>query len=285
MLQTLPYTQRDPWAASAAKKHSWAVTLPLRTMPAARSRAVDRHQNKRPFQPQITSFFSSSSERSSLPSESKWQSDKSCFGEQDASIQASLLSVGMRIRKAVPEGYKTHKSQLFTDMTSRTSPPSQVLPITPKPMELTPFCGIHKVGGLGVQESLVHQVNGYNLGAIPAADALATVGSSEEFFLSQESNASVTAPDSVEGLPVGAVQEIKPRGKRRLDFVDDDDEVSLLLPDFVAAPIIEGRNIAKPRSRRKPAQPVTPTALIIDADFGEAPFLIPCDMDIEMGEI
>lgn len=69
--------------------------------------------------------------------------------------QASLLSVGMRVRKSVPEGYKTHKTM---DVPSSSAPRSLHAPRTRPPLrsgqsrELTPFCGLHKTGGLAMQE-------------------------------------------------------------------------------------------------------------------------------------
>ena len=79
------------------------------------------------------------------------------------SVQSSLLSVGMRIRKAVPEGYKNqvaHEAAKPFDY-----PPlgnSDTLEVTDenampcssqvqsRPAELSPMCGIHKIGGYGV---------------------------------------------------------------------------------------------------------------------------------------
>ncbi|CAK7273080.1 hypothetical protein SEPCBS57363_005472 [Sporothrix epigloea] len=83
------------------------------------------------------------------------------------SVQANLLAVGMRVRKSVPEGYKTKgmdgPSARPTAATGTAYKPSysscNVAHPTPAlsqstsatQRELTPFCGLHKVGGLGVQ--------------------------------------------------------------------------------------------------------------------------------------
>lgn len=78
-----------------------------------------------------------------------------------ASVQSNLLSVGMRVRKSVPEGYKTGDYSAFTLFSEHSTPP-----LTPDrsfaqspsirqhcaPKELAPFCGIMKTGGFGIQE-------------------------------------------------------------------------------------------------------------------------------------
>ncbi|CAK7202938.1 hypothetical protein SEUCBS139899_005665 [Sporothrix eucalyptigena] len=129
-----------------------------------------------PAQRQITSFFDRDPESSSSSS-----SDRPSYERRSStpmlppSVQANLLAVGMRVRKSVPEGYKTGKEEeeaaprpkpvmnttsntttssasfvssfhaYNTAAASSTSAPSAVQ------RELTPFCGLHKIGGLGVQ--------------------------------------------------------------------------------------------------------------------------------------
>ncbi|THV53475.1 hypothetical protein BGAL_0049g00090 [Botrytis galanthina] len=124
-------------------------------------------QAKRPYagsQSQITSYFTPGT--TSLPAPpppSQYQPPT-----LPNPIQSSLLSVGMRIRKSVPEGYKTGSYSafnLFSDTTPATksnfasAPPSST-PTAPKYKgtrpragirELTPFCGLMKVGGMSVQ--------------------------------------------------------------------------------------------------------------------------------------
>lgn len=73
-------------------------------------------------------------------------------------MQANLLSVGMRVRKSVPEGYKTGSYSAFTLF--QDPPPVEVARkmagerrvARPRARELTPFCGLNKVGGLAQQE-------------------------------------------------------------------------------------------------------------------------------------
>ncbi|MCJ1393647.1 hypothetical protein MMC18_006522 [Xylographa bjoerkii] len=64
-----------------------------------------------------------------------------------ADVQASLLQVGMRVRKSVPEGYK---NQVSTKPTTQASTP-QLTITKSSSSELTPFCGINKVGGYQYQ--------------------------------------------------------------------------------------------------------------------------------------
>jgi hypothetical protein len=91
-------------------------------------------------------------------------------------VQADLLSVGMRVRKSVPEGYKTHKigplslpsiQTTLSNGHSRTTTTTHTATITetysvkpprdPVPdalqhqRELLPFCGLHKIGGYAEQ--------------------------------------------------------------------------------------------------------------------------------------
>ena len=93
-------------------------------------------------------------------------------------MQADLLSVGMRVRKAVPEGYKTVANSCSDSAFSTRGQSLLGRPAAPQDQrrqqlqhathgpaagktrpsgeaaarELLPFCGILKVGGLGVQE-------------------------------------------------------------------------------------------------------------------------------------
>ena len=145
------------------------------------------HRKKSPFQPSITSFFAP-----------RCDSDLDSSDDQDdyykrgpigpprqsasaakyhrrqlqtqlpGSVQADLLSVGMRVRKSVPEGYKTHKTSglpsIHTTISSRSSasitaaaeysvkPPRDPVPEQVQHQrELLPFCGLHKIGGYAEQ--------------------------------------------------------------------------------------------------------------------------------------
>jgi Ribonucleotide reductase inhibitor len=121
----------------------------------------DTHQAKRQYQPPITHFLAPAAQQSDRSHHHRAQQPRNERAALDASTQASLLNVGMRIRKAVPEGYKTHKTAASTAEPRRPAAVSAVPPFAPGgsgslpssgPRELTPFCGLHKVGGLRQQE-------------------------------------------------------------------------------------------------------------------------------------
>jgi hypothetical protein len=134
---------------------------------------TEQHRRKRPFQPTITTFFAArldldwdADERgqgpTSRPRTTQYHTS-TCPRDTLApavpgQIQADLLSVGMRVRKSVPEGYRTHKmSALLSIQTTLSSPALDVKhpPSNPVPddflrqRELLPFCGLHTVGGGG----------------------------------------------------------------------------------------------------------------------------------------
>lgn len=111
-----------------------------------------------PAQRQITSFFHRSDESGAaadLPP---------AAAHLPAQVQANLLSVGMRVRKSVPEGYKTGSDcgsfSLWSDadhthqQSRLAAAAAQNSPFVPEKRELLPFCGIHKVGGLASQPDL-----------------------------------------------------------------------------------------------------------------------------------
>lgn len=126
-----------------------------------------------PSQRQITSFFDRSNDSdSSSPTDRPTYERRSSTPLLPPSVQANLLAVGMRVRKSVPEGYKTGKEEMEgspvatprrvmaapTPGISYSSPSAAApsySPYTARPAptqrELTPFCGLHTIGGLGVQ--------------------------------------------------------------------------------------------------------------------------------------
>ncbi|KAI7171612.1 hypothetical protein KC316_g10193 [Hortaea werneckii] len=158
-------------------------------LPSSTPNLPDQHIRKRPFQPSITSYFDQRAGPSSSSAASSTNSRRpTTDGAWDAysppilsppvpeETQASLLSVGMRVRKSVPEGYKTHKtlgdgmgsveggvsrSELGSKVPSSSAPAkvgrgrvgSGAGAAARGARELMPFCGLHKVGGLGVSSS------------------------------------------------------------------------------------------------------------------------------------
>ncbi|OJD34589.1 ribonucleotide reductase inhibitor [Diplodia corticola] len=181
------------------------------------------HRTKRPFQPSITSYFARAdrSDPDAASSPICDQPPPQGLAAVPANVQASLLNVGMRVRKSVPEGYKTHKTLPPTANPSIPShvqykPQATFAPTMPtsRPTELLPFCGIHKTGGYDVQQqspSYFHHDAG-NASSAHAVDAHAFASPADDFGLSsQESNASTISTDSL------------PTNKRR--YEDDEDGI------------------------------------------------------------
>lgn len=83
-------------------------------------------------------------------------------------VQSSLLNVGMRVRKSVPEGYKNTPSKTNPSVSPKPKATASTTMTADESSfethgsvscggrrsytELEPFCGIHKVGGYAVQE-------------------------------------------------------------------------------------------------------------------------------------
>ncbi|KAI2605252.1 ribonucleotide reductase inhibitor-domain-containing protein [Hypoxylon fragiforme] len=118
-----------------------------------------------PAQRQITSFFGNgaSPPSPSINNQNTRTLVTSSLGPQlPASVQSNLLSVGMRVRKSVPEGYKTGNYSAFslwdegnsgvpTASTTIMGEGRSRANAISTPRELIPFCGIHRVGGLDTQ--------------------------------------------------------------------------------------------------------------------------------------
>jgi hypothetical protein len=180
------------------------------------------------------------------------------------SVQANLLSVGMRVRKSVPEGYKTGTYSafaLFSDPTpaKQTQEPTIRKPISrPRARELAPFCGIMKVGGLAQQQSLWEVFD-------PETDSAIVEDDEEDDGVPALSQGSTNSDISVASSGIG---------KRRFDF-DDEDE---MLGEREVVSVSGRRIIAVPR--RKGAVKLSGAVEVVgqenmdaDVDFGEADFL------------
>jgi hypothetical protein len=279
--------------------------------PSAPSSGSSRHQHKKPFQLPITSFFGRDTSDTVID-----QADSIAPRQQQQqpslapTVQASLLSVGMRIRKAVPEGYKTHKTLLVNDEENipPTAPYGSDLSSSRdqdsgRQRGLQPFCGIHQVGGLGVQET---SWSAYEFGYRYQPDTADAFGSMADdgFPGSQESNASSVSTGSVR-LPLGT-------GKRRYEEDADEEEFDTL--EFGLMPLDQSfggqqqqqaqqsfhrpmasrqRSYARPRARRtnsrqlssgNGAGPMQTTISFGADDFDEASFLRPFG-EIDMGGV
>lgn len=117
--------------------------------------ASSGHVRKRQFQPSIDSFFNRDGISSSTP---RSRTEDALAPTLPEETQASLLSVGMRVRKSVPEGYKTHKTIGVYISPIASSAPAPVRAAKTKQRythtsqrELVPMCGLHKTGGFASQ--------------------------------------------------------------------------------------------------------------------------------------
>lgn len=124
------------------------------------------HVRKRQFQPSnqssIKSFFTPVGATSPSSPANTQEPAPSLRPVLPDNVQSLLINVGMRVRKSVPEGYKTHKSlptptisymhpaSISTNVENE-EPMSSAPELYTKPSELTPFCGLHKIGGFSSQ--------------------------------------------------------------------------------------------------------------------------------------
>ncbi|KAK1763620.1 putative ribonucleotide reductase [Phialemonium atrogriseum] len=204
-----------------------------------------------PAQRQITSYFYKG------PDGARTSPDPAAAAavispELPAHVQSNLLNVGMRVRKSVPEGYKTGSSYSAfalwadADADAGSSPPSTAPTPTPTPAagsalssrrELLPFCGIHKVGGLAAQPawslspSATATEDHLILLPVPALDDVPSLTSSQE-------SAASTDDDHHPVIPTISVTAAAARGpatgsnsnNRKRAFVGDEGEGEVPAP-------------------------------------------------------
>ncbi|KAI0118304.1 ribonucleotide reductase inhibitor-domain-containing protein [Nemania sp. FL0031] len=252
-----------------------------------------------PAQRQITSFFTNTtSSQSPNNSHINQASSLSSTAQHPdsatnlpASVQANLLSVGMRVRKSVPEGYKTGSYNAFALWDENDN--SSVVEIMGEgqrsranafssPRELLPFCGIHKVGGLDTQPdrptpSMPNVYTGASAYQ-PSLDDMPGLTSSQESIKSNSSTASLSP-----GISRG-------RAKKRFFVEDEEDEIAGQLnlwrynydTNLGLSPNNNGRVMAVPtkgrlRAKLSGATMVMSSAgqenMAVDTDFEEAEFL------------
>ncbi len=191
-----------------------------------------------PAQRQITSFFSkTSSAGAANPAHHSSQSQAALNGPVlPDQVQTDLLTVGMRVRKAIPEGYKTGAAySAFTlwadDMNHTTTAPSEDrssstaprMPYTTNMRELEPFCGLNKVGGLAFQPAHPTDFNDADDLAMSAVPGLTS---------SQETISSTT--DSFPLTPYNFTTNPappRPTATRKRTFTSDEDQ-----PQHVSLP-------------------------------------------------
>ncbi|KAM0432258.1 hypothetical protein ACHAPT_004796 [Fusarium lateritium] len=197
-------------------------------------------------QRQITSFFNPQS-----PNEPQPSPESARQPILPSTVQANLLSVGMRVRKSVPEGYKTTGTSAFKLWTDNAPVPTSTTPRAPtkaSSRELLPFCGINKVGGLDTQPEFEQEDDAPDVDAIP------------ELSMSQESTESVDSHESF---------------RKRL--FEDDDEPNVNSNTLTMAAEGDSRIFAIPVSQAQKAARLEnggQGSTVTGSDFEDAEFLV-----------
>ncbi|KAF3041140.1 hypothetical protein E8E12_008635 [Didymella heteroderae] len=268
--------------------------------------AAPQHRSKRQFQPAITSYFHAAQDYDFLD-DSNTDDDYHRGGSRLRTIpqakpthatlaptvpdhvQSSLLSVGMRVRKSVPEGYKTPKTLPSLQVTPATQTPLRkphsafrdVHPTLEIPhdtlastlqhqRELLPFCGLNKIGGYAEQ---------------PTGTTASMFSNTTDAFqsVSQSFSQPFSSQDSGYGTDIQ-----RSRGKR--GWTDDDDKRHIPSKNFLfsipnklgeeddipVSPLSESppptlppqRQFAQPKTRRRPATSDTDMSMDMDMDAG-----------------
>ncbi|KAJ4373348.1 hypothetical protein N0V83_003643 [Neocucurbitaria cava] len=203
------------------------------------------HRSKRKFQPSITSYFSSIDDFEddedlrgldpiTRPQQlhSRAQQQRECLAPPvPGQVQADLLSVGMRVRKSVPEGYKTHKMSALPSIQTTMSNTTTTLtglevkpPREPVPddfvhqRELLPFCGLLKIGGYAEQPTTnIHLYGGLDSTGTRASNLFPLPAEAfSQPFSSQGSTDS--------GYSSSSQRSLNPVNTSKRSWQDDDDK-------------------------------------------------------------
>ncbi|KAH6854902.1 ribonucleotide reductase inhibitor-domain-containing protein [Chaetomium sp. MPI-CAGE-AT-0009] len=194
-----------------------------------------------PAQRSITSFFNrTTNTTTSADAASKTPSPLN-GPHIPTQVQTDLLNVGMRVRKAIPEGYKTGSAySAFTlwaedntcnPTTTNNSHPASTNP-NPTPTsylrELEPFCGINRVGGLAFQPSYNNNNNNtpsFTTDTDDDPDAMLGLTSSQDTISSSTSSfpTTTTGPLNI----ATAFTTPAPTRKRIFTSDEDDDDATI----------------------------------------------------------
>jgi hypothetical protein len=237
--------------------------------------ASAEHARKRQYQ--IHSFFQRNvSTNAGSGSSSPSHSISPLSPPLPAETQSSLLGVGMRVRKSVPEGYKTHKTMPTEPFPFPSTAPAVVEPTlrpsynTASSRELAPFCGLHKVGGYSAQGSLAPP------SSAPPAFYTGSEGDTSVPGLSLSQSSSLSTLPPFSSVPQTA-------NKRAYDD-DAEDDVDAYFDEVEAEEEnvpVETRRIARlknsPRKQVAGRLAVFNSAIGVEGDFEEAAFLAPME--------
>ncbi|KAM3423382.1 hypothetical protein BST61_g816 [Cercospora zeina] len=194
----------------------------------------------------------------------------------DDATQSSLLSVGMRVRKSVPEGYKTHKTLGLSGFPFPSSDPTQSHSTTSHSRpgitanstsnELLPFCGLHKTGGLSTQ---------------PTSSAPPALDRSADYIpnLARSQSTIASSQDSFDGT---SSQDANTKKRSYEDEAECDMDAFFDDGDFGEDAALGGAANTRPMARMKssPSKPLFGAMQVVEEDdFEEATFLMPMEVE------
>lgn len=248
---------------------------------------------KRRFQPPITSYFAASTtqENSELTHQNYAAPTNTPTPALPNDILSSLLGVGARVRKSVPEGYKTEQKKL----TAYTIPvkTNSTTMMTTVYSELQPFCGINKVGNLAVQ-TFPRPDEDYKSEEMMSVDELENVSMPSS---SQESNASFSLANNKRTLELDIEEEDEDDSGYMHQGIWQDTIPTISTYNISSSNTMSRRTILSPRlgqhrrrivasslknstkthTEQENANPLASTSVPYDGmdidDFGEASFL------------
>ncbi|PTU22957.1 hypothetical protein P175DRAFT_0405457, partial [Aspergillus ochraceoroseus IBT 24754] len=265
----------------------------------ASTKVSDLSSKRRRFQPPITTFFSTTSDPNTSSSASHLSythysaATHSPTPVVPAKVQASLLSVGMRVRKSVAEGYKTQPTKTIEDLpithgartlqATPTTTPSYRNPHS----ELAPFCGISKSGDYPGVQSLSPQPPT----SLPYSNA--PVARYNRHITTDDADSFSLPPSSQESIDSHSTAQ---KRSYDLDCSEDEEELGEIKPALPgagtpwgdplrlnpvtthSASLVSGRTILPPklgrhRSHFLAAQKQRTEMNFGDADFDEPAFL------------
>ncbi|KAI1259549.1 ribonucleotide reductase inhibitor-domain-containing protein [Xylariaceae sp. FL1019] len=247
-----------------------------------------------PTQRQITSFFNSTTP-TAHPSSS---SPSPVIPSQ---VQSNLLSVGMRVRKSVPEGYKTGTYSGFSlwDEKNSRNPIQDTMGEGQRsranaistPRELMPFCGINSIGGLAPQPEPSSRSMGSNaaIAVTPSWQPTPSIfDSSMDDDVPGLTSSQETVSSDISPPPSAS------RSRKRF-FVEEEEEDRLAIPtSFNLRSNHNSRAIATPRKGRHRAKagsnetetgsPGQENVMVVDSDFEDADFFDQSKWEVEMND-
>ncbi|KAI0149524.1 ribonucleotide reductase inhibitor-domain-containing protein [Xylariaceae sp. FL1272] len=246
-----------------------------------------------PTQRQITSFFNSTTPTTTQPSSSN---PSPAIPSQ---VQSNLLSVGMRVRKSVPEGYKTgtysgfslwdeQNTQKVTQDTMGEGQRSRANAIS-APRELMPFCGINSIGGFAPQPEPSSRHMGSIAAVAPSYQPVPSIfDSSMDDDVPGLTSSQETVSSDISPPPSAS------RSRKRF-FVEDEEEEKLAIPTSLNLwSNHNSRAIATPRKGRHRAKagshgsesgsPGQENVMVVDSDFEDADFFDQSKWEVEMND-